>query len=395
MSPPVIVAIPATVVEAPKPPAPSAGFDAKGFFVQSEDGVNRLEVGFRVQPRFTYEVRSGKAKDRSYFAVNRGDLRLSGNVLAKELGYKFEADFGKGTVALRDFYADYAFIPGAFQLRVGQFKKPWSRQGIASSGNLQTTDRAISDSAFGSGRDQGIMLHNAFDKSPAFEWALGLFNGTGEKPWFTDAKGETAAPVKGTITGAADDDGVVTGTSTGTVASDAKFTLVPKNARPQLVGRLGFNHGDVKGYSEADLEGGPFRLGVAASGSIDFDSDGGNDSEAKTQIDAILKVEGFSFTGGYYISSAQAGAGFGDRAFGKSAYHAQLGYVIAGKVEPVVRISQLFKAGPANNESEYTAGIGFYPFKHSFKWQTDVSVLQHEATDKADTVIRSQIQIQY
>jgi hypothetical protein len=61
----------------------------------------------------------------------------------------------------------------------------------------------------------------------------------------------------------------------------------------------------------------------------------------------------------------------------------------------VVRIAQVLKAGPANNESEYTAGLGFYPYKHSFQWQTDVSVLQHQATDKSDVAIRSQVQIQF
>jgi Phosphate-selective porin O and P len=375
-------------VEAPEPLAVFAGFD-KGFFVQSDDGVNRLELGARVQPRVTYEARKGAVKDAAYFSVNRAELRLAGTVFAKELSYKFEADFGKGSVALKDFYVDYAFVPNAFHFRVGQFKKPWSRTGIASSGNLETNERAISDGAFGSGRDQGVMVHNNYEKSPTFEWALGLFNGVGEKPWFTDGKGESAPVVTGTADAA-------TGEVAGTVAQDSKFSIVPRNFHPQLIARLGANSKDLKGYSEADLEGGPLRVGVGASVAVDFDSDGGDDSDVKGEIDAVLKVAGFSATGAFFLASAQAGPGFEDRAHGRSAFHAQLGYVIAGKVQPVIRYARVVPPGAGNDESEMLGGISFYPFKHAFKWQTDVGVLNYESTKKTDAVIvRSQVQLAF
>ncbi|MBN2342635.1 MAG: hypothetical protein JXX29_16450 [Deltaproteobacteria bacterium] len=37
--------------------------------------------------------------------------------------------------------------------------------------------------------------------------------------------------------------------------------------------RIGYNVGNVKGYTGSDLEGGPPRLGVGASVQADFDAD--------------------------------------------------------------------------------------------------------------------------
>ena len=34
---------------------------------------------------------------------------------------------------------------------------------------------------------------------------------------------------------------------------------------PQLVARVGYNHGKIKGYSEGDLKGGALRFGLGAS----------------------------------------------------------------------------------------------------------------------------------
>jgi hypothetical protein len=65
-------------------------------------------------------------------------------------------------------------------LRAGQWKRPFSRQQIGSSGRLELTDRSITDKAFGAGRDIGLAVHNNYEKSPDLEWALGVFNGTGD-----------------------------------------------------------------------------------------------------------------------------------------------------------------------------------------------------------------------
>jgi hypothetical protein len=98
------------------------------------------------------------------------------------------------------------------------------------------------------------MLHNDYERSPAFEWAVAVMNGTGDK-------GASAAASWSTPH---DGDGAIT---------SGKFSNVPETFRPQLVLRVGYNHGKLAGYSEGDLEGGPLRFGVAGSVKLTFDAD--------------------------------------------------------------------------------------------------------------------------
>ncbi|HWN72081.1 MAG TPA: porin, partial [Haliangium sp.] len=177
----------ATPAAAPEStPLASTGYD-KGFFIESADRSFSLKTQARVQFRYTFtsaleadEVTMEESRDNdSVFAVQRGRLTLGGHAFTKDLGYKLQADFGRGSVSLKDFYADYR-IAGDALVRFGQYKRPFSRQQITSSGNLELVDRAITDGYYRAGRDAGVMVHNNYEKSPELEWAVGLFNGTGE-----------------------------------------------------------------------------------------------------------------------------------------------------------------------------------------------------------------------
>ena len=64
-------------------------------------------------------------------------------------------------------------------LRVGQWKRPFSRQQLTSSGKQEFVDRSLTDKAFGAGRDVGMMVHNNFTRAKGLEWAAGVFNGNG------------------------------------------------------------------------------------------------------------------------------------------------------------------------------------------------------------------------
>jgi hypothetical protein len=376
-SEPAAVAAPMPVAPAPDPepetPAgPNAGYK-KGFFIQSDDGQFRLEVGARFQARYAFEAIEA-APNESNFSIARARFTLGGHVFTEDLTYKFQTDFGKGFVTLKDFYADYAFVPGAFQLRAGQWKRPFSRQQITSSGKQELVDRATTDAAFGAGRDIGIAVHNDYEDSPELEYAFGIFNGTGEKPVFSgDA---TVDPMTG--------EGPVSGA----------FTNVPDTFHPALVLRAGYNHGGIKGYSEADLEGGPFRAAVGASGLVDLDADDDDTSSLKAELDYLVKVEGFSSTGGLYVSSAQSGTGFGDRAFEALGMHLQLGYVIGELVQPVARYSLVAPDGGDNDTHEILGGLGFYFWGHEVKWQTDGGALLSEAPGGTATDYRVRTQLQ-
>ena len=59
------------------------------------------------------------------------------------------------------------------------------------------SDRSITDKAFLGSRDIGIAIHNFYEKSPFFEWVVGVFNGTGDGAKFTG----TNDPVTNVVTG--------------------------------------------------------------------------------------------------------------------------------------------------------------------------------------------------
>jgi hypothetical protein len=345
----------------------STGYD-KGFFIESADGAFSLKTQARVQFRYTFTsaleadpVTMEESRDNdSLFAVQRGRLTLGGHAFSKDLGYKLQADFGRGDVVLKDFYVDYR-VAGDALVRFGQYKRPFSRQQITSSGNLELVDRAITDGYYRSGRDAGVMVHNNYEKSPELEWAVGLFNGTGEN--------------------------VVPGRTMG----------APDTFNPALVGRIGYNQGDVKGYSEADLDGGPLRFGVGASVLGELDGDGDNASSIRSELDYIVKVEGFSSTGGVYFATAQDGEGFPDQTGDALGFHLQAGYTVDKMHQVVGRYALIApQADGAGNLQEVSLGYSLYLFGHGFKWQTDVTLGLDEGQDPGDDMqVRSQAQLSF
>lgn len=353
---------------------PVAGYD-KGFFIRAPHAPFSLTINGRVQARYSFEAVDGGTNESS-FSIPRARLALKGYAFTPNLSYKFQADFGKGFVSLKDFFVDYTFCPVWLRVRAGQWKRPFSRQQITSSGHLELVDRAATDSFFGAGRDIGVAIHNNYEKSPTFEYALGIFNGTGEKPTFS---GDATVDLT---------------TGEGEVTS-GKFSNVPGRFHPSLVLRVGYNYGGIKGYSEADLEGGPLRFAVGASGQIDFDADNSNDGTIRGEGDYIVKLHGFSSTGGVYVASTQSGTTFGDQAFSAVGFHAQAGYLLAKYVEPVVRYSLIVPDGPDNDEHELLGGISVYFFEHKLKLQADAGALiaQAPGNDTTDFRLRTQLQL--
>ena len=346
----------------------------KGFFISAEDGSSKLKINGRVQARFNYEGIEGidnGADDEYQFSIPRARLTMGGHLLSGDLKYKFQTDFGKGGASLKDFYVDFKLMDDWVHLRTGQWKRPFSRQQLSSSSKLEFVDRALTDKAFGAGRDIGIALKSD-GKKDGFEYTVGLFNGTGDK---------------GTFNGKADDDGNVSG----------KVSNVPDQFKPVAALRLGYNHGGIKGYSEADLEGGGFRFAVGGSALYALDLDDSGDGSMVAEFDYAVKVEGFSSTGGYYMSMVENADGELEGAM--TGLHAQAGYVIADRYQPVVRFAMLDPDGDDNNTQKITAGLNVYFKGHNLKWQTDAGVAMYEAPEGTDVendmIIRSQLQVAF
>ena len=351
--------------------APAVAGYKKGFFLRSRDGKFALTINGRLQARLAYEVVSGD-DDEIAFSVPRARLTLKGHAFVDTLTYKFQADFGKGLVSLKDFYLDYRIVKSWLHLRAGQWKRPFARHHIVSSGKLALVDRAFTDKAFGNDRDIGVAVHNNYSKSPKFEYVVGIFNGTGIKPRLS---GDVEVDL---MTG----EGFITGGGLGNV---------PDRFYPALVGRFGINLGGIKGYSEGDLEGGGprFALGGAILAALDVDGDG--DSTLRGTIDLMFKAYGFFAAGGVYITAADFTAISYD-AFGA---HLDLGYTIADRIMPVVRYAVL---APDADDTlhEIAGGANLFFFGHGMKLTVDfAALLTDDGSIAVDYRLRGQVQLSF
>lgn len=352
---------------APTPPAdekkeekPNVGYD-KGFFIRSTDDKYSLKIKGRVQPFFNFSWVNASDDARPQLEVRRMRITLDGNIHGKNLTYKLQTDFGKGLPTVKDAHLDVR-LSGDTWLRFGQWKRPFSRQQISSSSNLEMTDRAITDRAFGAGRDVGIAVRNDYEKSPEIEWTLGVFNGRGEAP-----------ALKGTVT-------VDPMTGMGTLGPTTN-TNVPPEFRPAVVGRVGYNSKGLKGYQEADLVGGPLRFGVAASVWVEGDFDDDAVSSQKAQADYMVKAEGFTTTGGVYFLTAQDGDSILDQASSLFGFHVQAGYMLTKKWEAVARYGYIndvtLKDKTAKDQQEISVAGNFFGVGHDAKFQGGMRLIKN------------------
>lgn len=349
------------------------GYD-NGFFIKSGDGKYSLKITSRVQPFYNATILSGEGNaDRHSFEVRRARLTLEGNIHTKALGYKFQSDFGRGFLTLKDYHID-AKLADDVWLRAGQWKRPFSRQQINSSGRLEIASRSITDSVFGAGRDIGFALRNDYEKSPDLEWIVGVFNGQGDGSRLSGTVEVDPTTGEGTVTG-------------------GSFVNVPTRFRPTFVGRVGLNNGGIKGYQEADLEGGPLRWGAATSVWIEADRDADDRSNQKVELDFIVKSNGFSSTGGFYGMSSQQGVKtFSDQGLSHVGFHLQGGYMVNPTVQAVARYALVdvqtdFESATAVDTQEIAIGANYFAFGHDAKLQSSVRLVKPKGADLLDAVL--------
>ncbi len=189
--------------EEPQEAAVLSGYDKKhGFYVRDKTGDNLLRLGVQLQIRhsfFAKEVRgssvdsgeAGKADDVA-FELERARFVAQGNVLTKELTYKFQADGdsdGSGAWKSLDAYVEYwaggilagPGNEGALAIGVGQFKPYFMRQESASSAVLQMVDRNLTNEFFNIDRNLGAWIRGDLGDvkgdAPSVYYAFAVTNG--------------------------------------------------------------------------------------------------------------------------------------------------------------------------------------------------------------------------
>ena len=366
---------PPAVAPAPPPP-PVVGFK-KGFFIASPDDAFRLVLGGRIQVRFAYENLDGSPRtNEAAVYLPRMRFKFGGHLFDKRIKFKVQIDFAKGQVSLKDAFVDLKGHEMAI-VRLGQFKTPHSRQFLASSTKQHFVDRAITHKAFAIDRDIGLMLQNDWKKSP-FEYAVGIFNGTGDVgTWSGDVLVDPA-------------------TGEGELLS-AKASNVPDLPNPLVVLRVGGHTPGFDGYSESDLGVSDFGIGIGGGAYFDFDADNDDDGAMGGNIDLALKVKGLSAVGAFYLAAVQDGAAPTDLALDEVGGHVSVAYAIASKVEPALRYAAVTAIDGSGTTHEILGGLSVFFFKHNIKWVTDGGAIVEAASGSSavDARIRTQFQLDF
>ena len=182
---------------------PLAGYDkSEGFFIRDKTGDNYLRIGVQLQIRYSYFARDKRGEDvgadevgssdTSAIELERARLVAEGNVLSKNLTYKYQGDGdtdGAGAWKTLDAYVEYwlgADLTGdqanasLMGIGIGQFKPFFLRQESASSSRLQMVERNITNEFFNIDRNLGLWVRGDLigDKEgPGVFYAFAMTNG--------------------------------------------------------------------------------------------------------------------------------------------------------------------------------------------------------------------------
>jgi hypothetical protein len=388
---------PATTEPAPAEPATSAkpavtaSYDG-GLKLASEDGQYEVKLTFKDQVRFT-SIRplDDDSQFLNQFSIVRARFGAEGHFFGEDNRFKLEAGLGdNGSFGyLKDFYVERRVACSGVWFRAGQWKRPFNRAELVSDFASEFNERSIENELAGGGRSIGVAVHNDYEKSPAgAEWVVGVFNtfsGGSDKPRLSTVC--TTDPVSGDV------DCAVVGPT----------TLTP-DFGPTLVARLGFNSPDMKGYSEADLEGGPLRWAVGASSKIDLANfaEGDQDSWVDNtshgiELDTMLKAMGYSLEAGVVMMKIKDA----DPQFG---VYAQPGMMLIPKKLQVAgrfaltTVEEATAAGTFDREElEGRVALNYYFHGHAWKFANDFGFVvltgDEPAEDKPDFQLRMMLQM--
>lgn len=168
----------------------------QGLGITSPDSLYQLNIRFRMQNRFSFDLDDGVSNVEA--RVRRVRLRFDGFVYSPRIRYAMQLSFAREDVGdfignvpniLRDGMIYYEAYPHLV-LGFGQTKLPGNRERVNSSGDLQLADRSIVNGIFNIDRDFGFQ---AFYQRPLigqFHYGLKAALSTGEgRNWVSSSGG--------------------------------------------------------------------------------------------------------------------------------------------------------------------------------------------------------------
>ncbi|MFO1519989.1 MAG: porin [bacterium] len=378
----------------------------KGLFFKSKDEKFSMKFRIRIQPRYTFQTNktTGKNADNT-FQIRRFKLSWEGNAFTKNLDYKVQINLA-ALSPIQDMveyvYVDYRFFD-PLRVEFGQFKYPYNRQQITSSGRQEFVDRSLASEEFRfASVDRTTTTTCTFPGGAAVSGSgLTCTGGATATTTISDSQRrfqfDTGVMVHGDAFGKKLE-------YYGAITNGTGPTRLNLNKNFLYTGRLVYNPLGQYGYSESDVEG-------SEHPALTFGLSGGYNVQDVTSNKILqaggevgFKYRGFSLQGEYYYRHNDLKDVNGVAVSTKNhdqGYYAQLGYfVIPHHFEIAARASQVFLAGKNNDKSEFSGALNYYIFGHDLKLQADYSLLRNEvdptkfagAQNKNDHRFRLQLQ---
>jgi phosphate-selective porin OprO and OprP len=370
-------------------PGPTISW-SNGATTMNFPGIAQVRINNRIQVRYTHEMpddavtlpgTGGPGDSRGSFRIRRAKFKVDGWFWKSWLLYELQVNWPGLTGAnvgaiLEDANINWDLTQGnrTFMVKFGQYKVPFGRQQITSSGSQQFVDRSLVSDTFARGRDTGIQLWGRLlgDK---VEWRAGAFNGNGLTRTINDND---------------------------SFQWNARVMIQPNGVVPLATG-LG-NSGAL--YSESDFESTDKPIwAVAANYEKNNFHRTTTNIDLKDQVwefDGIFKYKGLFLTGDVYLREREpeppANGGPAVK-FDSNGWYVQGGYLFGSRRqwELAGRYGSLDPSALVNTNdlTEWRVGASFYYQRHFLKVQADFGRLENKANGQGNDEFRVQTQFQF
>lgn len=392
---------PADAAGSPGPALPAEPALIGPFEVASSDGRHRLRVGLSLQLRLTF-TSADKGPDTARessaeLLARRLRPSLRGSFFGGRIESFIQLSTLPGSLELLDLYVNLARW-SQLQLRLGQFKIPFTRYRTQLFSRLTFVEWAPAARYFGSERQLGLTLHNGYERPPRLAYELGIFSGTNSSRSFANGIATVyGEPLPN--------------------PSDLSQPALPVSLHPELVLHLAYNSPGVRTDSDHDEERGPLRASVGVSAAWDFSPVPYQEFAGRLSAELLLKRAGASLSAAAYAGWFQEPES-GQLLPAMLAGVVQTAYALTPRTELALRYALLLPLKPlldsarvhaaavalmsmaarpqhAEQEHETTAGLNYYLAGHTLKLQADVSWLRHtrSAAVLDDARVRAQVQL--
>jgi phosphate-selective porin OprO/OprP len=359
-----------TAAVAVKPPAMSVTWKDGKTTIQTDKMV--MAISNRIQVRYTQELPDSAVKlagtpaagdSKGSFRIRRAKFKMEGWFYKPELEYEVQLNWPDVTGSPASRFMEDANIDWdisknkTFRIRFGQFKAPYGRQQLTSSGAQQFVDRSIIDERYNPGRETGLALWGTLGQTK-LDWRVMVSNGNGRSQ----------------------------------SANDNNKFLYTARLQWQPTGATRMNQwGSGALLTEGDLDSTDKPLFAVAGNYLSnnlYDTTTtltSNLKNAQWSGDGIFKYRGFAAVAEYHLrqSTPQSGDKFKDKGwYGQASYAfraPKLGP--AAFVELAARYAQIdpSDAKTSDKRTEVGGAVSYYYNKHNFKIQADYREIKDEA----------------